>query len=94
MVATVFPWGICSPRRKKVGLKFTSWACENPFRLSIDRKSGWLYWGDVGPDARQADPQRGPVGLDEWNRTQAAGNFGWPYCIGDNQPYVDYDFAH
>ena len=65
----------------------------NPFRLSIDRKSGWLYWGDVGPDARQADPQRGPVGLDEWNQARAAGNFGWPYCIGDNQPYVDYDFA-
>ena len=65
----------------------------NPFRLSIDHKSGWLYWGDVGPDARQADPQRGPVGLDEWNRTRAAGNFGWPYCIGDNQPYVAYDFA-
>ena len=65
----------------------------NPFRLSIDRKSGWLYWGDVGPDARQADPQRGPIGLDEWNQARAAGNFGWPYCIGDNQPYVDYDFA-
>ncbi len=65
----------------------------NPFRLSIDRKSGWLYWGDVGPDARQADPQRGPMGLDEWNQARAGGNFGWPYCIGDNQPYIDYDFA-
>ena len=65
----------------------------NPFRLSIDRKSGWLYWGDVGPDARQADSQRGPIGLDEWNQARAAGNFGWPYCIGDNQPYVAYDFA-
>ncbi len=65
----------------------------NPFRLSVDRKRGWLYWGDVGPDARQADPQRGPLGLDEWNQARAAGHFGWPYCIGDNQPYVDYDFA-
>ena len=65
----------------------------NPFRLSVDHRSGWLYWGDVGPDARQANPQRGPIGLDEWNRARAAGNFGWPYCIGDNQPYVDYDFA-
>ena len=65
----------------------------NPFRLSVDHKSGWLYWGDVGPDSRQADPQRGPIGLDEWNRARAAGNFGWPYCIGDNQPYVAYDFA-
>ena len=22
-----------------------------------------------------------------------AGNYGWPYCIGDNKAYVDYDFA-
>lgn len=65
----------------------------NPFRLSVDRQSGWLYWGDVGPDARQADPRRGPAGLDEWNQARAAGNFGWPYCIGDNRPYVAYDFA-
>ncbi|NKB71086.1 MAG: carbohydrate-binding protein [Candidatus Latescibacteria bacterium] len=66
----------------------------NPFRLSVDPRSGWLYWGDVGPDSRQADPQRGPAGLDEWNQARAAGNFGWPYCIGDNRPYVDYDFSN
>jgi hypothetical protein len=21
------------------------------------------------------------------------GNYGWPYCIADNKPYIDYDFA-
>ena len=20
------------------------------------------------------------------------GNYGWPYCVGDNEPYIDYDF--
>ncbi len=25
--------------------------CRNPFRISIDPKSGTLYWGEVGPDA-------------------------------------------
>ncbi len=65
----------------------------NPFRISIDAETGWLYWGDVGPDAGADDVNRGPRGYDEWNRAQVAGNFGWPYCIGDNFPYVDYDFA-
>jgi cytochrome c len=22
--------------------------CRNPFRISVDAKRGWLYWGDVG----------------------------------------------
>ena len=65
----------------------------NPYRLSLDPKRGWLYWGDVGPDAGEADENRGPTGLDEWNRTREAGNFGWPYCIGDNSPYLDFDFG-
>src|SRR5690606_60223 len=24
----------------------------NPYRISVDQKTGFLYWGDVGPDAR------------------------------------------
>ena len=23
----------------------------NPYRISVDKKTGWLYWGEVGPDA-------------------------------------------
>ena len=65
----------------------------NPFRISIDSKFGWLYWGDVGPDASSDNVGRGPKGLDEWNRTLTGGNFGWPFCIGDNKPYVDFEFV-
>ena len=25
----------------------------NPWRPSIDTKTGWLYWGEVGPDANE-----------------------------------------
>ena len=67
--------------------------CRNPFRFSIDSKTGWLIWGDVGPDALAADPARGPAGFDEFNLAQEAGNFGWPYFHADNKPYVRYDFA-
>ncbi|EEF60129.1 PQQ-dependent sugar dehydrogenase [Pedosphaera parvula] len=65
----------------------------NPFRFSIDSKSGWVYWGDVGPDAREAKPERGPVGFDEFNQARKAGNFGWPQFVGDNKPYRRYDFG-
>lgn len=65
----------------------------NPFRIAIDQETGWLYWGDVGPDAGSDDPDRGPRGYDEINRAKDAGNYGWPYIIADNQAYSDYDFA-
>jgi cytochrome c len=67
--------------------------CRNPFRFSIDEKTGWLFWGDVGPDAQAPDPKRGPAGFDEFNLAKQAGNYGWPYFSADNKPYVKYDFA-
>ncbi|MGH7598169.1 MAG: ThuA domain-containing protein [bacterium] len=67
--------------------------CRNPFRIAVDQRNGWLYWGDVGPDANNLSSARGPRGHDEWNQARTAGNFGWPYCIGNNQAYVDYNFA-
>lgn len=65
----------------------------NPFRISIDQKTGYVYWGDVGPDAGQANENRGPAGFDEIGQARAAGFFGWPYFIADNKPYLDFDFA-
>lgn len=67
--------------------------CRNPFRFTVDQKTGWLAWGDVGPDAMGPDPKRGPAGFDEFNIAKAAGNFGWPYFHADNKPYVKYNFA-
>jgi cytochrome c len=64
----------------------------NPWRVSLDSKTGYLYWGEVGPDASQ-DSDAGPRGYDEYNQAREAGFFGWPYFIGDNKPYTDYDFA-
>ena len=64
----------------------------NPFRFSIDPATGWLYWGEVGPDSNADDVNRGPRGYDEWNQARGAGNYGWPYFIADNQAYRDYHF--
>lgn len=65
----------------------------NPYRLHIDPATDWVYWGEVGPDAQNDNPARGPMGYDEFNVAKAPGNFGWPLCIGKNRPYVEYDFA-
>jgi cytochrome c len=66
--------------------------CRNPFRISVDQQTGWLYWGDVGPDATNPREGRGPAGHDEYNRAKGPGNFGWPLFVGDNKPYTAYDF--
>jgi cytochrome c len=64
----------------------------NPFRISVDKKTGWLYWGDVGPDAREPNELRGPAGFDEINQARGAGNYGWPFFIANNRPYRIYNF--
>lgn len=65
----------------------------NPFRIAVDDETGWIYAGEVGPDAGSDNPNRGPRGHDEWNQIREAGNYGWPYCIADNKPYRQWDFA-
>ncbi|WP_019811035.1 ThuA domain-containing protein, partial [Saccharomonospora halophila] len=65
----------------------------NPFRFAVDRETGWIHLGDYGPDAGSADPERGPAGTVEFNLITGPGNYGWPYCVGDNQAYHEYDFA-
>ncbi|WNJ20139.1 PQQ-dependent sugar dehydrogenase [Pontibacter sp. G13] len=65
--------------------------CRNPFRFSVDPKTHWVYWGDVGPDVGQAG-KYGPQSYDEWNQAKSAGNFGWPYFVGNNFAYFDRDF--
>ena len=44
----------------------------NPYRISVDSHTGFLYWGDVGPDAKVDSVGRGPRGLRR-NRTRRAG---------------------
>ncbi len=65
----------------------------NPYRISVDQRSGDVYVGNYGPDAGTADPQRGPAGIVEYERITEPGFHGWPYCVGDNKAYHDYDFA-
>lgn len=66
----------------------------NPYRITVDQKTGFLYWGEVGPDANNDDELRGPKGYDEINQARKAGNFGWPLFVGNNYAYRAYDFTN
>lgn len=64
----------------------------NAWRISIDNETGYIYWGEVGPDAVE-DTKIGPRGYDELNQAREPGFFGWPYFIGENAAYPFYDYA-
>ncbi len=63
----------------------------NPWRPSYDNETGFLYWGEVGPDANE-DSRTVRTGMDEFNQARKPGNFGWPYFIGDNTGYPMYNY--
>lgn len=66
----------------------------NPFRIEVDPETSSLSWGDYGPDAGSANPDRGPMGYVEWNVVglDDPHNAGWPYCHGPNAAYNEWDF--
>jgi len=66
--------------------------CRNPYRIAVDSKNGWLFWGDVGPDAGEDKPERGPRGYDEFNIATSPGYYGWPYFVGNNYAYKKMDY--
>ncbi|RIW14097.1 PKD domain-containing protein [Algoriphagus lacus] len=65
----------------------------NPYRISVDQKTSFLYWGEVGPDANNDSLDiKGPRGYDEVNQARKAGHFGWPYTIGKNFAYREFNY--
>ena len=65
----------------------------NPYRIAVDQRTGFLYWGEVGPDAGENNEKYGPRGHDEVNQARKAGYFGWPLFVADNKPYRQFNFA-
>lgn len=61
----------------------------NISRLQIDPDTDWLTAAWVGPDATLPDPELGPAKYETATIITSAGNQGWPYCMGNGQPYRD-----
>ncbi|WP_406104707.1 ThuA domain-containing protein [Micromonospora globbae] len=61
----------------------------NIARLQVDPERQWLTAGWVGPDASSPSPELGPAKYETATIITSAGNQGWPYCMGNRQPYRD-----
>ncbi|MBM0231298.1 ThuA domain-containing protein [Micromonospora sp. STR1_7] len=82
----LYPQGTAQTRPEIYAMGF-----RNPFRFSIDPANGWVYLADYGPDRNPPTTNRGPEGLVELNVIKSPGNYGWPFCHGDNQPYAPFN---
>ncbi|WP_309501150.1 PQQ-dependent sugar dehydrogenase [Saccharopolyspora gloriosae] len=90
---TVPEGNLFAPGTEQTRPEIYAMGLRNPFRFTVDERTGWVHLGEYGPDAGAADPDRGPSGIVEYNLIKEPVNLGWPYCIGDNEPFIDYDFA-
>lgn len=65
----------------------------NPYRYSIDAETGYLYFGDVGPDTKLKASDGELMSFDEINQVREPGYYGWPYFLGNNEVFGKYDYA-
>ncbi|MGB4400589.1 MAG: PQQ-dependent sugar dehydrogenase [Daejeonella sp.] len=65
----------------------------NPWRPSVDSKTGFLYFGDIGSDANE-DTEISPRGYDELNQARKPGFYGWPYFVGPNAAFNIFDYEN
>ena len=89
----LFPKGTAQTRSGATRPEIYTMGHRNPYRISVDKRTGYVYWGDVGPDAGSDSVGVGPTAEDEYNQARKPGNFGWPYFVGDNKAYYDVDFT-
>ncbi|MHA4773504.1 ThuA domain-containing protein [Streptomyces sp. MSC1_001] len=90
---TIPAGNLFAPGTAKTRPEIYAMGFRNSFRFAVDPKTGWISAADYGPDANQENANRGPEGTVEWNLIKQPGFYGWPYCVGNNTPFNDYDFA-
>jgi glucose/arabinose dehydrogenase len=77
----------------KVRPEIYAFGMRNPYRFTVDDQTGWLMWGEVGPDADNDNANRGRSGHDEFNVAMDPGYYGWPYCNGNQFAYNAVDYS-
>jgi len=88
---TIPPGNLFPPGTPNTRPEIYTMGHRNAWRVSLDSKTGYIYWGEVGPDANE-DTEVGPRGYDELNQARKPGFFGWPYFVGENRAFPFYDF--
>ena len=59
--------------------------------MSVDSRTGFVYWGEVGPS--EGRPTGGPIPYDEFNQARGPGFFGFPYFVGENEGFGVRDYV-
>jgi cytochrome c len=80
------------PGTEKTRPEIYAMGFRNPFRFAIDPRTGAVGLADYAPDNGADNPQRGPAGIVEWNLITEPGFYGWPLCMGNNEPFRDVDY--
>jgi aldose sugar dehydrogenase len=64
------------------------------YRMAVDPLTQKVIVSTVGPDARFPHPLWGPAAHEELEIVPVGGgtNHGWPRCIANNLPYMDYRY--
>ncbi|MFI5937350.1 ThuA domain-containing protein [Actinoplanes sp. NPDC051494] len=86
---SVPPGNLFPPGTAKTRPEIYVMGVRNIARLQIDEERQWLTAGWVGPDATSPSPTLGPAKYETATILTSAGNQGWPYCMGNRQPYRD-----
>lgn len=90
---TVPEGNLFPPGTEKTKPEIYAMGLRHPFRITVDRKTGWLYWAEPGPNANADNAAFGVRGYDEVNLAMTPGNYGWPYCLGNNFCNTELDYA-
>ena len=90
---TIPSGNLFAPGTAKTRPEIFAMGLRHPFRITVDAKTGWLFWAEPGPNATEDKAGMGPRGYDEVNLAKDAGYYGWPYCVGNNFCYPELDYA-
>ncbi|GGQ50807.1 ThuA domain-containing protein [Couchioplanes azureus] len=86
---TIPPGNLFPPGTARTRPEIYVMGVRNIARLAFDPVHRWLTAGWVGPDAPAPSPTLGPAKYETATIITSAGNQGWPYCMGNRQPYRD-----
>jgi glucose/arabinose dehydrogenase/type 1 glutamine amidotransferase len=86
---TIPPGNLFAPGTPKTRPEIYVMGVRNIARIAWDNVNNWLTAGWVGPDAGAPSETWGPAKYETATILTSAGNQGWPYCMGNRQPYRD-----
>ena len=80
---TIPSGNLFAPGTAKTRPEIYAMGVRNPYKISINRKTGTLYWAEVGPDKNPS--------AEEINQAKTPGFYGWPFFISDNLRFITPD---